>query len=61
LYDPEPETILMVLQELSCLGPVIPCRTRLLVVEVAAEDQVADLQVAAEDQVADAKCSYVMA
>jgi len=54
----------MVLQELSCLGPVIPCRTRLLVVEVVAEDQVAETedQVAEnEDQVADAKCSYVMA
>jgi len=55
----------MALQELSCLGPVIPCRTRLLVVKVVAEDQMAETedQVAENEdqQVADAKCSYVMA
>jgi hypothetical protein len=62
LYDPEPETILMELQGPRFLGLVIPCHIpHLVVVEVVAEDLVADPQVAAEAQVADAKCSHVTA
>jgi len=41
----------MELQGRSCLGRVIPCRIHLQVLEVAAEDQVAETQVVAEDQV----------
>jgi len=64
LYDPEPETTLMALQGPSCLGPAIPCPTRLQVLEVVAEDQEAeteDQEAENEDQEADAKCSYVTA
>jgi len=51
----------MALQGPSCLGPAIPCPTRLQVAEVVAEDQEAEAEVVAEDQEADAKCSYVTA
>jgi len=54
----------MALQGPSCLGPAIPCPTRLQVLEVVAEDQEAeteDQEAENEDQEADAKCSYVTA